>query len=570
MWHPALLLLLFLQHSSACEHLTCFADYIQMLMCVWRNISGGALYNLTASWNCGNGGTCYFLPRSRNATQIQYTCFSEQKLCFSNNNFYVKVTKFVDAPLNTFSGCSKTFMFQENIKPHPPFNLTVAASPTGYNISWKTKYQHHPYNYLNDKLQYQLCYRERGHPWQGWRQKHLLQDTRALWLLPQELEGNTEYEFQVRARPAKHSSYLGTWSDWSLPATLVTLPRAPESRETRWLVLLLLPLSLFAALMSFLGWRQRLWKKLNLFIPSPAPFFQPLYLSHNGDFKMWAGTSHSGATLDVFEWGAVMPEVFGIGHKHLPPRPTKGKWRDSPPISPPAASSPHLQASADGPDSTQEQAYGHLSIDTVTVAGEFATCCTHCDQASPCCAPEQLQEKEEEKGEGDAAYRSIPFVGGSSSSCDSLPVHEMRQRSSFPTGSQSWASNTPPAFFPAGGSLGRKFGNNAQFFGLLLEPCALGNPVSISSLQEETHFYSSLLSPDFDADGDPTNSLDLDTIDSGFADCDCGSSVDCESERRRASCGSEPTTVGGEEEREAFLPCYVKQWVSCHNETQSS
>lgn len=57
-------------------------------------------------------------------------------------------------------------------------------------------------------------------PVQGQSQKSLLQDLHSLQLLPQELEQNTEYEFQVRSKPA--SSYQGTWSDWSPLASLKT------------------------------------------------------------------------------------------------------------------------------------------------------------------------------------------------------------------------------------------------------------------------------------------------------------------------------------------------------------
>ncbi|KAF7237469.1 Interleukin-21 receptor [Varanus komodoensis] len=241
MEHQVLLLLLFLPHTSACDDLACFADYIQTLMCMWSSRDTKVHYNLTASWNCVFDGTCYFLPTSGNATQTLYTCFSEQKLRFGSDNFVVEVTKFADEPLSTSKACQRTFTLQESsksegepgtrarpassFKPHPPFNLTTSASPAGYNISWKTHYQHFPYNYLNGQLQYQLRYRDRGRPRQEWSQKHILQDTRTLRLLRQELAGSTEYEFQVRAKPGQSSPYSGAWSEWSPPATMETLPR---------------------------------------------------------------------------------------------------------------------------------------------------------------------------------------------------------------------------------------------------------------------------------------------------------------------------------------------------------
>lgn len=79
-------------------------------------------------------------------------------------------------------------------------------------------------------------------PVQRQSQKSLLQDLHSLQLLPQELEQNTEYEFQVRSKPA--SSYQGTWSDWSPLASLKTthkgeppcppLPSMPSTSQPGW------------------------------------------------------------------------------------------------------------------------------------------------------------------------------------------------------------------------------------------------------------------------------------------------------------------------------------------------
>ncbi|XP_061455391.1 interleukin-21 receptor isoform X2 [Rhineura floridana] len=574
LWWPALPLLV-LQQASACMNLTCFADYIQTLTCTWGSdlhASSRALYNITARWNCGEGGSCPLLPApSRNGTHLQYACFAEQHLCFGNNFFDVEITKRVNESLLV---CSKNFVFQENIKPHPPFHLMTAASPTGYNISWETKYQHQEYNYLNGKLQYQLRYRQRGHPWQGQRQKLLLQDAQTTWLLPREFEGDAEYALQVRARPREDSSYRGAWSDWSPEAALRTLPRKASGAGgvAGWLVLLLLVLGLSAVLVASLGRPRRLWKKLEAFVPSPAPFFQPLYLSHNGDFKKWVGSSScSGPTLDAFEWSTALLEVFGISHKHLPSSPAKGEQSDGQEALPATSTS---QLPGGSQDPTQEQAYGHLSIETVTVAGdEFATCCCpRCNSgARICCALEQ-QEEESERD----AYRGIHFYVGGSSGQISRDVLPPSQGKPFPSASGSWPGgdtllDTLPAVFPqAGGSLGRKSRDGAESFGLQpLEPWGLEG---LSSLEEDLCSYGGLLSPDLDADSDLASGLDLDTMDSGFADCDCGSPVDCEfNQRRHSGCGSEePIAVKSEGKREAFLPSYVKHWVSCQSRAQPS
>lgn len=54
--------------------------------------------------------------------------------------------------------------------------------------------------------------------------KAVREDRRTLLILPWELQANTEYEFQVRARPREDTGYHGFWSEWSPLLTLKTSP----------------------------------------------------------------------------------------------------------------------------------------------------------------------------------------------------------------------------------------------------------------------------------------------------------------------------------------------------------
>ncbi|XP_032086947.1 interleukin-21 receptor [Thamnophis elegans] len=550
--------LLLLQHTSACQELTCFADYIQRLECTW----GGGLspahraqYNLTAQWNCGDGGSCSFNLTASNATHARYACFSEQKLCFATNTFQVSIaTTPAEEPLRLPRDCNRKFLFQNHIKPYPPIHLAAAASSAGYTLSWETKYLDPEYHLLSDNLQYELWYKEKVQPWQGQSQKSPLQNLHSLQLLPQELEQDTEYEFQVRSRPA--SPYQGTWSDWSPLASFKTTHKASEPGAVQWLEVFLLVLSSIVALMAFLGCHQRLWKKMDCFTPSPAPFFQPL----NGDFKKWVGTPCSRTTLDAFEWGIVVSELFAIGPKRLLLSCAEGDRNDGrngqPPVSAPLLPE-HLQAFAKGCNATWEQGYGHLSIGTVMVAEDFATHCSHCSSAHPCWALEEELQEQMETSEKDA-YRGLQFDSSSSSlglgSGCLLLGNEMPLQDSFPSGPASWTSH--PLFGSPPGAPG-------EFFGLLPAPLLLGPCLSVPA-PEEGLSCQGPPSPDWEGESDPVNSLDLDTMDSGFADCECRSPGDGELAEMPSgcSCHSEPSPVVGEPEKEEFLlPRYVKQWI---------
>lgn len=96
---------------------------------------------------------------------------------------------------------------------------------------------------------------------QGQSQKSLLQDLHSVQLLPQELEQNTEYEFQVRSRPA--SSYQGTWSDWSPRASFKTTHKG-EAPPT--------PSSAFHFTARMRGWGGQHRQSRHILLTS-SPFF---------------------------------------------------------------------------------------------------------------------------------------------------------------------------------------------------------------------------------------------------------------------------------------------------------
>uniref|UniRef100_A0A8D0H0V6 Fibronectin type-III domain-containing protein n=1 Tax=Sphenodon punctatus TaxID=8508 RepID=A0A8D0H0V6_SPHPU len=93
--------------------------------------------------------------------------------------------------------------------------------------------------FLNGELQYELHYRRRGDSWQDPHSECLSTDAHSLWLTPTKLQGDADYEFQVRAKPRSGSAYQGVWSEWSSPLILRSQPAAPESKELGWLAPLL-------------------------------------------------------------------------------------------------------------------------------------------------------------------------------------------------------------------------------------------------------------------------------------------------------------------------------------------
>ncbi|NXX12297.1 IL21R protein, partial [Podargus strigoides] len=563
-----------------CENLTCFVDYVQTLSCILRNDLDASSFNLTATWVPDEDpentvAACSLLQLSRNTSHTQYMCTVDMTGLLADTKVQVDVTKIADRQ----HVISKHFYMAENIKPQPPFNLTAVFSE-GYNISWETIYQNSAFYFLNEELEYQLRYKRRIDTWEMQKTKAVHEDKRTLVILPWELQANTEYEFQVRARPQEGTGYHGFWSEWSPLLTLKTSPATATQTVMEWLLLFGVVVAITASITTFLAKQRSLWKKMAC-IPDPASFFKPLYLVHNGDFKKWVGASHTKITIDFFEWGIVLPEVlevYTMRPSHSTSREELRELKKDLPCKPcvscltgPAQDSQSLLSTVNSSSGTQDQSYGHLSIDTVTVADEFTPCNCQCSCNRVYRGHEHTHE--EESSAGETGYPKVNVDDEDRKISSDLHLADLStQDKILASGSVSTdplRSSTVPTQQQVGRALEGRMGSILEALCFQPNQWDLENPTSLPSPDGESVSYSEG-SYDFfphsarPGDSYPMICVDLDTIDSGFVDSDCGSPVDCVFEQNsQTSCGSIPL----EREGEDFPRSYVKQWVSCQSDS---
>ncbi|XP_068002986.1 interleukin-21 receptor isoform X1 [Melanerpes formicivorus] len=573
LWLQSISFFLLFHYTTCCENLTCFVDYVQTLSCLLRSDLGACSYNLTATWvseeNPENPvAACSLLQLSRNESHTQYICTVDMTQLLA------------DIKVQVESGDRQHVIFYmgDNIKPQPPFNLTAVFSK-GYNISWETIYQNFPYYFLNDELEYQLRYKRRTDTWEAQKTKAVHQDIRTLLILPGELQVNTEYELQVRARPRKGSGYHGVWSEWSLPLALTTRPAAvAQTAGMEWLLLFGVVVAITASIATVLAKQQSLWKKVAC-IPDPASFFRPLYLVHNGDFKKWVGASR----MNFTEWGIVLPEVLEV----YTMRPCSSTTREElcelrkdlsckPCVScltAPGQDSQSLLPGVNSSSGTEDQSYGHLSIDTVTVADGFTPCNCHCS-CNHVYRGQEHTSKDDSTGE--TGYPKVNVDDEDRRIASGLHLSDLSAEDKIlASGSVSTdhlRSTSAPAHQQVERALEGVMGSILEDLCLQPDQWDLENPGSLPSPDGESVSYSEG-SCDFfphtarPGDSYPMICLDLDTIDSGFVDSDCGSPAECEFEQNiQASCASIPLELVGED----FPRSYVKQWVSCRSNSPVS
>ncbi|XP_060028735.1 interleukin-21 receptor isoform X2 [Erinaceus europaeus] len=375
-------LLLMLQGAWGCPQLSCFTDYYQTVTCL---VETGTLHSssLTVTWQDQYGEledevtSCLLHPSTSNATHTEYTCHMDVTVFMADDEFSVNMT---EEPGGLSQECG-SFQLSQNIRPSPPFNVSVVPAPAGdYTVTWSTDYDALDTAMLKGKLQFQLQYWNQGDLWARPRTKLVSVDSRAVSLPASEFPGGSRFSLRLRAGP---DAFLrGSWSEWSPPAAFHSqpaglelpapplVPPPPPELKGDWrlylLLVVLLPALVLLALKIHLPWR--LCKKAWLQVPSPEWFFQPLYSNHSGDFKKWVGTPFTASSLELGTWNLVLPATLEMAScpppgPKAPPEP-RDPEQDGPPEPEP---SPPMDSWACSPE--EERPYGLVSIDTVMVDG---------------------------------------------------------------------------------------------------------------------------------------------------------------------------------------------------------
>ncbi|XP_067875634.1 cytokine receptor common subunit beta [Heterodontus francisci] len=149
-------------------------------------------------------------PENTSSTDINWQCtIKETSYAISFNYNYVFKPK---RPVKL----SKSFRLLENIKPQPPFNLSVTVTAKGdYLLVWQTIYERDSSNMLFGKLLYEINYKRTWESWENSVTENVSEDNREFQISKSLLATSDTYIARVRAKPRDHRSSRGLWSEWS-------------------------------------------------------------------------------------------------------------------------------------------------------------------------------------------------------------------------------------------------------------------------------------------------------------------------------------------------------------------
>ncbi|XP_042336739.1 interleukin-9 receptor-like [Sceloporus undulatus] len=265
---------------------------------------------------CSPTGTLICLLSASPDAQDHYSCSVEEKGEFTENDDY-RVSLHT---ANTSPGKNMTYPVFTSYEPRlhilcdPPTGLQSNASASKWWIQWRKPESYEDIN-LED-WHWQLAFKAAGEPWEQAKAKNFVSQDSWVEIDGFEFKGGVDYVARVRCKiPEENNVYHSHWSAWSSTTSWTGPPGDDAGQKQLDPHLLralhtLLPLCLGALMILLLAFFWRMKDMGRAYIPTPATFFQPLYASHNGDFKGWAGLKGKAVCLNR----ALEEDAPGSGH----------------------------------------------------------------------------------------------------------------------------------------------------------------------------------------------------------------------------------------------------------------
>ncbi|CAL8354755.1 unnamed protein product [Arctogadus glacialis] len=270
------------------DGLFCVSDYWQNVSCVLNNTDQPGEAKNTDRWlnftritpDDGARFECRF---ERNPSRCQ---FDTGELLKSFHEFRVQSCN--------SSGCYEIPQFKpvDCVQTTSPSDVSVNSSLDSFIITWKSGYKNHDY-VTPETLTYNVLL-PKAH---GRHESAQIQDgDLSITLDYSRFDPSSEYCVRVKSKYER----AVPWSEWS---ESVCWQRGEDQSQMGVYLLtagVLLPVCVFAGLLLWLSVPStRLKVRTLLQVPSPAPYFQPLFLHYEGNLHEWL--SSPGAYLVTFD-----------------------------------------------------------------------------------------------------------------------------------------------------------------------------------------------------------------------------------------------------------------------------
>uniref|UniRef100_F1RGX9 Interleukin 9 receptor n=1 Tax=Sus scrofa TaxID=9823 RepID=F1RGX9_PIG len=260
----------------------------------------------------GQGASPWLLFTSNHAPGSKHRCVFRASVCtvelpaeevlVPSDDFTITFHRHVSGQ-EQVSLVDPQYLPRRHVKLDPPSDVQSNVSSDHCVLTWSVRPALEP---LASLLSYELAFKRQEEAWERARRKDRIIGVTWLKLEAVELDPGSTYEARLRVQMVtpedaadEEERYEGQWSEWSLPV------RFPAPRRRGALArplgqpdsaLVAVSIVLLLTSLTYLLFRLSPRMKVAWYrdVPSPRPFFQPLYSLHNGDFQTWLGAHRVG------------------------------------------------------------------------------------------------------------------------------------------------------------------------------------------------------------------------------------------------------------------------------------
>ncbi|XP_058013925.1 interleukin-9 receptor-like isoform X2 [Ahaetulla prasina] len=292
LWARFFLLSAMEQTAEAASRVQCLNNYGfqgRRLDCRWHRNQAleGTLFYLNFSDTLGLSSDLICPLSASPGTPDHFNCSVHSKEGeFTENDEYKVVLHVSSLGENQTNVIFLKYKPRLHIQCDPPFDLQSKCSDNTCCVRWKRP---KACEEILEDWQWELAFKAVQEPWEQAQRRVFVNSETWVHIESFEFKSDRDYVARMRCKTPEENHHYGShWSPWSSCVTWTAHPGDWQQLDAPIYLLFCLGTLLLLLALAFALFK-RVQRSCGASIPTPATFFQPLYLAHQGVFKGWAG-----------------------------------------------------------------------------------------------------------------------------------------------------------------------------------------------------------------------------------------------------------------------------------------
>ncbi|XP_070811227.1 interleukin-9 receptor-like isoform X2 [Pituophis catenifer annectens] len=303
-------LLLAMEQTEAASQVQCLNNYGfqgRRLDCRWHRNQAleGTLFYLNFSDTLGLSSDLICPLSASPGTPDHFDCsVHSEEGEFTENDEYKVVLHLSSLGENQTDVIFAKYKPRLHIQCDPPFDLQSKCGDNACCVRWKRP---KACGEVLEDWQWELAFKAVQDPWEQAQRRVFINSETWVHIEGFEFKSDRDYVARMRCKTPEENHHYGShWSPWSSCVSWAAHPGDWQQLDAPIYFLFILGTLLLLLALAFALFK-RARSSCGASIPTPAAFFQPLYLAQHGDFKGWAGLAPEEAAEAVSRLSFLQP-----------------------------------------------------------------------------------------------------------------------------------------------------------------------------------------------------------------------------------------------------------------------